>query len=184
MSPLRRAASCAAACRRSITRRSSCELDANITVLLLGVSLVGLTSGCKKKAAVVPPRARLLRPMEIPLPAPQAPAASITAEPSMVEAGQPVTLKWSTTNATEVTISGLGVSGCRGETGSPSGEGHYLRTRRERSRRLGYRVRDCQRHGAAASNHPAAARGVQVSGGSDSFGTFGCLFRLRQERHP
>ena len=78
----------------------------NITVLLLGVSLIGLTSGCKKKVVVATPAPPSVQ--EIPIPAPEAPAASITAEPSMVEAGQPVTLMWSSANATEATISGLG----------------------------------------------------------------------------
>jgi len=78
----------------------------NITVLLLGVSLIGLTSGCKKKVVVATPAPPPVQ--EIPIPAPEAPAASITAEPSMVEAGQPVILMWSSANATEATISGLG----------------------------------------------------------------------------
>jgi len=82
------------------------RIRCDITVLLLGVSLMGLTSGCKKKVAVAP----LAPPpvQEIPPPAPKAPAATITAEPSMVEPGQPVTLMWFSTDATEVTISGLG----------------------------------------------------------------------------
>jgi peptidoglycan-associated lipoprotein len=54
-------------------------------------------------APLAPPPAQ-----EIPAPAPKAPAASITAEPSMIEPGQRVTLMWSSTNATEATISGLG----------------------------------------------------------------------------
>jgi peptidoglycan-associated lipoprotein len=78
----------------------------NITLLLVGISLIGLTTGCKKKVAVAPPAPPPAQ--EAPPPAPKAPAASITAEPSMVEAGQPVTLKWSSTDATEATISGLG----------------------------------------------------------------------------
>ena len=78
----------------------------DIAVALLGISLLGLTSGCRKKPAVAPPAPPPAQ--EIPPSAPKAPAASITAEPSVVEPGQPVTLKWSSANATEATISGLG----------------------------------------------------------------------------
>jgi len=67
---------------------------------------MGLTSGCKKKVAVAPPAPPPAQ--EIPPPTPKSPAATITAEPSMVEPGQPVTLKWCSTDATEATISGLG----------------------------------------------------------------------------
>jgi peptidoglycan-associated lipoprotein len=78
----------------------------NMTLFLVGISLIGFTTGCKKKVAVAPPAPPPAQ--EAPRPAPKAPAASITAEPSMVEAGQAVTLKWSSTDATEATISGLG----------------------------------------------------------------------------
>ena len=33
------------------------RVKCNITVLLLGVSLIGLTTGCSKKVALAPPRA-------------------------------------------------------------------------------------------------------------------------------
>ena len=82
------------------------RIRCDITVLLLGICLIGLTSGCRKKVAVVQPAPPPVQ--ELPLPAPKAPAASITAEPSMVEPDQPVTLNWSSTDATEATISGLG----------------------------------------------------------------------------
>ena len=82
------------------------RMRCDLAVLLLGVSLIGLTSGCKKKVAVAPPPPPAVQ--EAPPPAPKAPSASITAEPSVVEPGQQVTVKWSSTNATEATISGLG----------------------------------------------------------------------------
>ena len=137
----------------------------DITFLILGLSLAGFTAGCKKKTAVAPPAPPPLQE-GAPLPAPPTPTASITVEPSVVEAGQAATLTWSTTDATAVTVSGLGVIGCRGEPGSPSGEGHYVRARRERSRRLGYRVRDCQRHGAAClqssrRRRPSASKSLE-----------------------
>jgi len=84
----------------------------DITLLLVVISLIGLTSGCKKKVAVAPPTPPVVQ--EVPAPAPKAPVASITAEPPMVEAGQPVTLKWSSTGATEATISGIGAVAVEG----------------------------------------------------------------------
>ena len=85
----------------------------DITVLLLGVSLMGLTTGCSKKVAVAPPAPPPVQ--EVPPPAPAVPTASIIVEPPVVEAGQAVTLKWSTTNATAVTIAGLGTVAADGK---------------------------------------------------------------------
>ena len=79
----------------------------DITVLLLGISLIGLTTGCSKKVALAPP-APPPPLQEAPRPTPPGPTASITVEPPVIEAGQAVTLKWSTTNATEVTITAVG----------------------------------------------------------------------------
>jgi len=82
------------------------RVRSNMTLVLVGVCLIGLSTGCKKKVAVAPPPPAPVQ--EAPPPAPQPPTASITADPAMVETGQAVTLKWSTSNATTVTISGLG----------------------------------------------------------------------------
>ena len=78
-----------------------------LTLLVAGVCLVGSSTGCSKKVAVAPPPPPPAV-QETPAPPPQVPTASITAEPGLVEVGQAVTLKWSTTNATSVTISLLG----------------------------------------------------------------------------
>jgi peptidoglycan-associated lipoprotein len=43
-----------------------------------------------------------------PPPPPAAPTASLTANPNTVEKGQPTTLTWETTNATDVSIDGVG----------------------------------------------------------------------------
>lgn len=55
--------------------------------------------GCGKKTEVA---------KTPPPPPPPAPTASITASPSTVQAGQPVTVRWDTQNATEVRIEPLG----------------------------------------------------------------------------
>jgi peptidoglycan-associated lipoprotein len=54
---------------------------------------------CAKKAAPPPPP---------PPPAPNAPTASLSANPNTVDAGQATTLTWQTTNATDVSIDGIG----------------------------------------------------------------------------
>lgn len=54
---------------------------------------------CAKKPAPPPPP---------PPPAPTAPTASLSANPNTINQGQPTTLTWQTTNATEVSIDGIG----------------------------------------------------------------------------
>lgn len=71
-----------------------------LALVVLCASLA-LVAGCKKKpvAAPVPPP---------PPPAAAAPTASITATPSLISAGDQVQLKWSTTDATSISIDGIG----------------------------------------------------------------------------
>ena len=84
----------------------------SITLLLLGVSVLSLTTGCGRKVAIAQPAPPV--PEIAPLP-PPAPTAALSVEPSTVEPGQAVTLKWSSTNATEATISGIGTVGVEGK---------------------------------------------------------------------
>lgn len=79
--------------------------SSSLMFLLVGASLSLVTTGCKKKVAVTPPAPPVTTPAP---PPPRAPSASLTAEPATVEAGQSVTLTWSTTDASEATISGIG----------------------------------------------------------------------------
>jgi peptidoglycan-associated lipoprotein len=67
-----------------------------LVVMLGAVMLLG---ACKKKVAPPPPP---------PPPPPAAPTASISANPNTVDKGQPVTLTWQTTNATDVSIDFVG----------------------------------------------------------------------------
>lgn len=72
-------------------------------------------AGCKKKQ---PPPPAATAP-----PPPPAPTASITATPSSINAGDSVTLSWSTTNASTASIEGIGdvsTSGTRTVTPSAS----------------------------------------------------------------
>jgi peptidoglycan-associated lipoprotein len=67
--------------------------------LVVALSAVMMLGACKKKVAPPPP----------PPPAPPAvPTASLTANPNTVEKGQSTTLTWETSNATDVSIDGIG----------------------------------------------------------------------------
>jgi peptidoglycan-associated lipoprotein len=65
-----------------------------------------MASACKKKTT--PP------PAAPPPPPPPAPTATLTANPNTVPAGQPTTLSWQTSNATDVAIDGLGTVDANG----------------------------------------------------------------------
>lgn len=66
-------------------------------VVTLGAALA--LSACGKKKETPPPP---------PPPAPPAPTASLSANPSSIQPGQSSTLSWQTTNATDVSIDGIG----------------------------------------------------------------------------
>ncbi len=72
-----------------------------------------LTLGaCKKKAAPPPPP---------PPPPPPSPTASISVSPDTIQAGQSATLSWQTSNATDVSIDGIGAVQASGsQSVSPS----------------------------------------------------------------
>jgi peptidoglycan-associated lipoprotein len=70
-----------------------------ITIVAGLASLMVLaTAGCAKKEAPTPP----------PQPPPPQPTASLTANPNSVQKGESTTLTWQTTNATDVTLEGIG----------------------------------------------------------------------------
>lgn len=68
-------------------------------VLILSLSAFLMLGACKKKAAPPPPP---------PPPPPPAPTASISVSPSTIQAGQSASLTWQTSNATDVSIDGIG----------------------------------------------------------------------------
>jgi peptidoglycan-associated lipoprotein len=75
-----------------------------IVLALAGILTV---AACHKKVAPAPPPP--------PPPAPQAaPTASLTASPATIELGQSSTLSWTTQDATEVTLEGIGKVGPSG----------------------------------------------------------------------
>jgi peptidoglycan-associated lipoprotein len=62
------------------------------------MSAILMLGACHKKAAPPPP----------PPPAPPSPTASISVSPDTIQAGQSATLSWQTSNATDVSIDGIG----------------------------------------------------------------------------
>ena len=67
--------------------------------LIIALVAILMLGACAKKAAPPPPP---------PAPPPPAPTASLTAEPSSILLGQSTTLTWRTSNATDVSIEGIG----------------------------------------------------------------------------
>lgn len=67
-------------------------------MVLALVAVLG-AGACKKKVAPAPPA---------PAPPPPAPTATLTVSPETIQRGQTATLTWSTQNATEVTLEGVG----------------------------------------------------------------------------
>src|SRR5208282_5806223 len=82
------------------------------TIMFLGA--------CAKKVAPPPPP---------PPPSPTAPTASLSANPNNLDPGQSTTLTWQTTNATDVSIEGIGLvdtSGSRQVTPDDSTTYHLI----------------------------------------------------------
>jgi peptidoglycan-associated lipoprotein len=67
--------------------------------LVIALGAVMMLGACKKKAAPPPPP---------PPPPPPSPTASISVDPNSIQKGQSATLSWQTTNATDVSIDGIG----------------------------------------------------------------------------
>ncbi len=79
----------------------------SVTRYLMWAALAGilLLAGCaKKQAKAVPPTP----------PPPPTPTASLTATPADIQQGQTAQLNWNTSNATSITISGLGTVSASG----------------------------------------------------------------------
>ncbi len=86
----------------------------NISAVLLSISLIIFAAGCKKKVPPPPPPPPPAPVKEAPPPA--KPAVQFTAEPSTIERGQSATLRWSVSDATDVSIApGVGTVSARGD---------------------------------------------------------------------
>src|SRR3569623_1866017 len=85
--------------------------DRNLTLAITAVAAITLfASACGKKQIPTPPPTQpSAAPQGSNEPAanpPGFPTATLTAEPSRIEAGQSATLRWTTTNANDISISG------------------------------------------------------------------------------
>jgi peptidoglycan-associated lipoprotein len=81
--------------------------------LLLALSLLLIAAGCKKK--VPPPPPPPPPPPVVKEEAPPKPTVQLSAEPSSIERGQSATLRWTATDATEISVSpGIGSVDARG----------------------------------------------------------------------
>jgi peptidoglycan-associated lipoprotein len=86
-----------------------------ISIALLALSMFLLAAGCKKKAAPPPPPPPPPPAQTEAPPPPKAPTVQFTAEPSTIERGQSSTLRWTVSDATDVTISpAIGTVAARG----------------------------------------------------------------------
>jgi len=90
----------------------------NNNLFLIAALALLIFAGCKPKP-VTP------KPTEPPKPAPAAPTASISVSPNSIERGQSAEVRWSTTNATSVSLNGNYVSGSGSQTVSPSDSTTY-----------------------------------------------------------
>ena len=70
-----------------------------VLATLVALAAILMLGACKKKAAPPPPP---------PPPPPPTPTASISVSPDTIQQGQSATLSWQTSNATDVSIDGIG----------------------------------------------------------------------------
>lgn len=85
--------------------------------LVVTLGAIMMLGACKKKVAPPPPPAP---------PPPAAPTASISVDPNTIQAGGSASLTWQTTNATDVTIDGIGAVQPNGsQSVSPAGSTTY-----------------------------------------------------------
>jgi peptidoglycan-associated lipoprotein len=90
------------------------------SLVVFAFGMIVFWGACAKKPAPPPPP---------PPPSPTAPTASLSANPNTINQGESTTLTWQTTNATDVTIDGIGpvdTSGSRQVTPSDSTTYHLV----------------------------------------------------------
>jgi peptidoglycan-associated lipoprotein len=83
--------------------------------VLLSVSLILFAAGCKKPVPAPPPPPPPATPTPTPPPPPK-PALQFSVEPGTIERGQSASLRWSVSDATDVSIApGIGTVSARGD---------------------------------------------------------------------
>jgi len=83
---------------KSDSRKTTSRIT-TLSTLAVTLGTIIFLGACAKKAAPPPPP---------PPPAPNAPTASLSANPNTLNQGQATTLSWQTSNATDVSIDGIG----------------------------------------------------------------------------
>ena len=150
-----------------------------LTTILFSASIALLAAtGCHKKAKTLPPPSALPPSTSAP-----APTASITADPQAIDQGQSVVLNWRTTNATSVSIDGIGDVAVNGtQTVSPASSTNFHLVAKgdggttEANVRVTVRVATVPTDNGDHNRHHLRLRLPRRSQGS--------LLRLRQLRHP
>jgi peptidoglycan-associated lipoprotein len=93
-------------------------LKRNWSVIWIAILLAAFASGCKKKAAPPPPPPPPPKAEAAPPPVAAPDISEFSAEPSSIERGQASTLKWSVSNANQITIdNGVGTVQASGSKG-------------------------------------------------------------------
>jgi peptidoglycan-associated lipoprotein len=108
-----------------LSRQASLRLPSLRRPLLIVLACAAATlAGCKKKPDALPPVGSMAPTATATVTSP--PTASLTADPLAIELGSTVVLNWRTTNATVVTIDGIGPVPINGtQTVSPSNSTNF-----------------------------------------------------------
>ncbi len=85
--------------KRINLKKTATQQTVKTLATVIALCAILMLGACKKKAAPPPPP---------PPPPPPSPTASISVSPDTVEKGQSATLSWQTSNATDVSIDGIG----------------------------------------------------------------------------
>ncbi len=103
-----------------IAKQTSPSLKLTTILFSASIALLAAT-GCHNKAKTLPPPSALPPTASVP-----APTATITADPQAIDQGQSVVLNWRTTNATSVSIDGIGDVAVNGtQTVSPASSTNF-----------------------------------------------------------
>ncbi len=137
---------------------------------IIALCAIMMLGACKKKAAPPPPP---------PPPPPPSPTASISVSPDTIQPGQAATLTWQTSNATDVSIDGIGAVQPNGsQQVNPAASTTYHLTAKGSGGTQDATTR------LTVTPAPRAGRLHPVAFGRGSLRPEreGCLFRLRQVR--
>ncbi len=134
----------------------------SIALLLIALTAV---SGCNKKTAPLPPAE------EAPAATSGAPTAQLTATPTVISAGDQAQLSWKTTNASSISIDGIGdVPSVGVKTVTPTESTTYHLVARGEwrvGRCFGVRDRECAAGDQRAQHNHERRRRVQREGAAD-----------------